>query len=246
MVAPRDSLPVLYRDRHLLVVDKPAGLLVHRGWADDADTALARARRIAGAWVYPAHRLDRATSGVLVFALDADTASRLGDVFQRQSPRKEYLALVRGKPAESGFIDSPVPKSEDGERVPAQTRYRCLGTSSVERCSLVRVWPESGRLHQIRRHMKHISHPLIGDVRYGKGPINRHFRARFGLVRTALHASAIDFEHPHTGEPLCVRAPLPADLVACFRELGFDPDLWSDARAGDATGSREGGKIWGN
>jgi tRNA pseudouridine65 synthase len=224
--AAERSLRVLYRDRELLIVDKPAGLLVHRGWGTDTDTALARARRIAGSWVYPAHRLDRATSGVLVFALDPDSASRLGAAFREHAPRKAYLALVRGRPLEQALIDSPVPRSEDGARVPAQTHYRRLGVSSVERCSLVLVEPHTGRLHQIRRHMKHVSHPLIGDVRYGKGPINRHYRAAFGLHRLALHAASIELVHPGTGELLRVAAELPPELASCWRALGFDPALW--------------------
>jgi tRNA pseudouridine65 synthase len=231
MSEPSDrSLPVLYRDAELLIVDKPAGLLVHRGWGTDADTALSRARRIAGSWVYPAHRLDRATSGVLVFALDPDTASRLAAAFREHAPRKTYLALVRGRPLEQALIDSPVPRSENGERVPAQTYYRRLGVSSVERCSLMLVEPRTGRLHQIRRHMKHVSHPLIGDVRYGKGPINRHYRAVFGLNRMALHATSIELLHPLTGLPLRIVAEPPAELVACWQALGFDPILWQSER----------------
>jgi tRNA pseudouridine65 synthase len=231
MSDPADrSLPVLYRDQELLIVDKPAGLLVHRGWGTDADTALARARRIAGSWVYPAHRLDRATSGVLVFALDPDTASQLGAAFREHAPRKTYLALVRGRPLEQALIDSPVPRSENGERVPALTSYRRLGVSSVERCSLLLVTPHTGRLHQIRRHMKHVSHPLIGDVRYGKGPINRHYREAFALHRLALHAASLALVHPRTGAAIDVFAEPPAELASCWRALGFDPALWQRER----------------
>jgi tRNA pseudouridine65 synthase len=220
------SLAVLYRDAELLIVDKPAGLLVHKGWGTDKDTALARARHIAGAWVYPAHRLDRSTSGVLVFTLDRDSASRLGASFRERAPRKLYLALVRGRPEEQALIDSPVPRSEHGERVPAQTRYLRLGVSSIERCSLLLVEPHTGRLHQIRRHLKHVSHPLIGDVRYGKGPINRHYRATYGFERTALHAVSIELSHPTSGADVRAFAPPPLELTACWQALGFDPSLW--------------------
>lgn len=220
------SLPVLYRDAELLIVDKPAGLLVHKGWGSDVDTALARARRIAGTWVYPAHRLDRSTSGVLVFTLDRDSASRLGASFRERAPRKLYLALVRGRAAEQALIDSPVPRSEQGERVPAQTGFVRLGVSSVERCSLLLVEPHTGRLHQIRRHLKHATHPIIGDVRYGKGPINRHYRATYGFERSALHAVSIELWQPGSGARVQAFAPPPVELTACWQALGFPPELW--------------------
>lgn len=235
MTAAADRpLPVLYRDAELLIVDKPAGLLVHKGWASDTDTALARARRIAGAWVYPAHRLDRSTSGVLVFSLDKASASRLAASFRARAPRKLYLALVRGRPEEQALIDSPVPRSEDGERVPAQTRYLRLGVSSVERCSLLLVEPHTGRLHQIRRHLKHVSHPIIGDVRYGKGPINRHYRATYGFARSALHAVSIELLQPTSGERVSAFAPPPVELAACWQALGFAPELWQPERIVEA------------
>lgn len=214
-------LRVLYRDSRLLVVDKPAGLLVHRGWGNDDDTALSRARRLAGTWVYPAHRLDRGTSGVLVFALDPETASGLGEAFRERAPAKVYVALVRGRPPASGWIDSPVPQGEGGARAPALTYFVTVATSPVERCSLVLAQPHTGRLHQIRRHLKHISHPVIGDVRYGKGPINRHYRASHGLWRMALHALAIELAHPSSGERLRVVSELPPELGACCEGLGL-------------------------
>jgi tRNA pseudouridine65 synthase len=235
MTAAADRpLPVLYRDAELLIVDKPAGLLVHKGWASDTDTALARARRVAGAWVYPAHRLDRSTSGVLVFSLDPDSASRLAASFRARAPRKLYLALVRGRPEEQALIDSPVPRSEHGERVPAQTRYLRLAVSTIERCSLLLVEPHTGRLHQIRRHLKHVSHPIIGDVRYGKGPINRHYRATYGFERTALHAVSIELLHPTSGARVSAFAPPPVELGACWQSLGFAAELWQPERIAEA------------
>jgi tRNA pseudouridine65 synthase len=231
---PDRSLPVLYRDTELLIVDKPAGLLVHKGWGSDTDTALARARRIAGTWVYPAHRLDRSTSGVLVFGLDQASASRLAASFRERAPRKLYLALVRGRPEERALIDSPVPRSEHGERVPARTSYVRLAVSSVERCSLVLVEPHTGRLHQIRRHLKHVSHPIIGDVRYGKGPINRHYRATYGFERSALHATSIELLHPTSGALVSAFAGPPSELEVCWRALGFAPELWQPERISEA------------
>ena len=119
------------------------------------------------------------------------------------------------------MIDSPVPQREDGERVPALTRFRLLASSSIERCSLVEAIPETGRLHQVRRHLKHEGHPLLGDVNYGKGDLNRRFRTLYNLHRLALHAHTLSFAHPLTGKHIHVVAPLPADLAAPFEALGL-------------------------
>ena len=133
---------------------------------------------------------------------------------------KRYLALVRGIPPEEGVIDHPVPRAPGGPRVPAVTRFRRLAT--FERYALVEARPSTGRWHQIRRHFKHLSHPLIGDVRYGKGEHNRLFRERFGLHRLALHALELAFEHPHTGERLRIVAPVPEDLAGPLRAMGME------------------------
>lgn len=213
------NLTILYQDPRLVVVNKPSGLLVHRGWAQDPVVTMTLLRDTLGKAVFPVHRLDRGTSGALVLALDPSTATRLQRLFAEGQVRKRYLALVRGIPPERGLIDHPVPRSEDGPRVPAQTEYRRLAT--FERFALVEAAPKTGRLHQIRRHFKHISHPIVGDVNYGKGEINREFRARFGLSRIALHALELAFEDPHTGQALEVRAPLPPDLEEPLSQMGL-------------------------
>jgi tRNA pseudouridine65 synthase len=216
---PCHSLSVLYQDDDLLVVDKPSGLVVHRGWARDGEVVMTLARGLAGRHVYPVHRLDRGTSGVLVLALTAGAARTVGGAFEAGRVRKRYLALVRGIAPESGLVDHPIPRSPGGPRVPAVTRFRRLG--SFERYSWLEVVPESGRLHQVRRHLKHISHPVIGDVRYGKGEHNRLFRTRFGLYRLALHAAEVQLEHPASGAPLRLLAPLPADLAGPLAAMGL-------------------------
>ena len=172
-----------------------------------------------GRHVYPVHRLDRATSGALLLALDPGTARRLQEQWEGGRVEKRYLALVRGIPPESGVIDSPVPRAAGGPRVPAVTEFRRLAT--FERYALVEARPLTGRLHQIRRHLKHISHPLIGDVRYGKGEHNRLFRERFGLHRLALHALSLAFDHPETGERLRIVAPVPEDLAGPLAAMGM-------------------------
>ncbi len=219
------SFPILYRDDDLVIVNKPSGLVVHRGFATDRVTAMAVVRDQIGRHVFPVHRLDRGTSGALAFALSSEGAAAVGACFEAGQATKRYLALVRGITPEEGLIDHPVPSSPDGPRVPARTRYRRL--FAFERFSLVEALPETGRLHQIRRHFKHLSHPLVGDVNYGKGDINRLFRERFGLHRLALHALELRLAHPRSGEPVTVRAPLPEDLAGPWGKMGIPPELLS-------------------
>ncbi len=194
------------------MANKPSGLLVHRGWGNDADVAMFRVRDAIGEHVHPIHRLDRGTSGALLFARTRETAAALSDAFENGRVEKLYLALVRGRPAQLGVIDHAIPKREDGPRVPAVTRFRLIATSPVDRCSLVQAHPESGRLHQVRLHLKHINHPIVGDVNHGRGEINRHYRATYNLHRLALHAASISFTHPVTNLRIDVEAPIPDDL----------------------------------
>jgi tRNA pseudouridine65 synthase len=225
---PDPPFPLLYRDAELAAFAKPSGLVVHRGWADDGTVALDLARAALGARVHPLHRLDRATSGVLLFALDPATAAAMMRLFERGEVQKRYLALVRGVPPAAGVIDSPVPKTEGGPRVPAVTAFRTL--ASVDRWSLVEARPQTGRLHQIRRHLKHLGHPIVGDVNYGKGDINRLFRERWGLHRLALHAAEVRACHPRSGEPLVVCAPVPEDLRRPLLDLGIPEEALGDLR----------------
>ena len=213
------EIPLLYLDDLLVVAGKPAGVAVHRGTSREKVVVLQLIRNLLGRHVYPVHRLDRATSGALLLALDPGTARRLQEQWASGAVEKRYLALVRGIPPETGVIDSPVPRSPGGPRVPAVTEYRRLAV--FERYALVEVRPLTGRLHQIRRHFKHVSHPLIGDVRYGKGEHNRLFRERFGLHRLALHAASLEFNHPATGERLRIVAPVPEDLAGALKRMGI-------------------------
>jgi tRNA pseudouridine65 synthase len=218
---------VLYRDPWLIAVGKPSGLAVHRGWAEDRVVALTLVRDLAGRHVHPVHRLDRATSGVLLLAFTPETTRRFQAELEAGRVEKRYLALVRGVPPEAGVIDHPVPRSPGGPRVPAVTEFRRLGV--FERYALMEVVPRTGRLHQIRRHFKHISHPLIGDVRYGKGEHNRLFRERFGLHRLALHALELAFLHPEEARPMRIGAPVPEDLAGPLRAMGLSPNRLDSA-----------------
>jgi tRNA pseudouridine65 synthase len=228
MAAGPGSIDLLYADEHLVVAQKPSGLLVHRGWDNDDDVVMFRVRDAIGGYVYPVHRLDRGTSGALVFARTKAAASALAQAFENGAVEKSYLALVRGAPPESGTIDYAIQKREGGPRVPAVTRFRVVARSPVDRCSLVEASPETGRLHQIRRHLRHIDHPLVGDVNYGSGAINRHYRASYGLHRLALHARRVAFAHPETGARVDVVAPVPADLAGPLAALGFPALSWAN------------------
>jgi tRNA pseudouridine65 synthase len=201
---------VLYRTAALVAVDKPSGLAVHRGQSRDPIHALELVRDTVGAYVYPVHRLDRATSGVLVFALSADAARAVGGAFERGEVEKRYLALVRGNPPDEAIVEHPL-SQEDGK--PAQEARTSIFTRArYGRYALVEAIPKTGRTHQIRRHLKHLSCPIIGDVRYGKGDHNRYFRSELGLHRLALHATSLSLLEPSTGERVTIRAPLPVEL----------------------------------
>ena len=215
------SIDLLFVDDAVVIANKPSGLLVHRGWDNDDDVAMFRVRDQLGAHVHPVHRLDRGTSGALLFARTREAAATLGKAIEAGKIEKRYLALVRGTPPEEGVIDHPIPRSEGAERVPAITRFRRLGRSPVDRCSLVLAEPETGRLHQIRRHFHHLSHPIVGDVKHGSGEVNRHYRAQYGLHRLALHASSLAFDHPVTGVRIVASAPLPSDFADALRALGL-------------------------
>jgi tRNA pseudouridine65 synthase len=221
------ELPILYRDDALLIVNKPSGLVVHRGWASDRVTALDLARSLAGQWVYPAHRLDRGTSGVLVFGLSPSVAQKLERTFAEHEIDKRYLALVRGMAPDAVTVDHPLAKDKDKPRLPSVTHVTRLEHFEVEndetgvtrRYSWVEARPCSGRPHQIRRHLKHITHPIIGDVRYGKAEHNRLFRRRFGVERLVLHAERLSLPHPIEPRRVLVNASLPDELGALLAAL---------------------------
>ena len=225
--ATPSSIDILHRDDAIVVVDKPSGLSVHRG--DDRGTtfALNLTRNAIGQWVYPVHRLDRATSGVLVFALSSEHARVLHRSFETREVDKEYLALVRGKPPPHGLIDSPMEKREGGPKVEAVTEFETLFMSDVARVSFLRARPRTGRRHQIRRHLRRINHPIAGDVNYGKGVENRGYRTELGLYRLALHASCLSFPHPETQQRVVFESPVPGDLAEPLRIAGVPEALIS-------------------
>lgn len=228
-----NPLTLIHRDDHLLAVHKPAGLLVHRSPIDRHETefALQHARELnGGEHVYPVHRLDRPTSGLLLFARDPDTASRLGQAFMAGTVQKTYLALVRGWTPEAGVINHPLREHATDRRDTSEqpvrealTHYRRLATTEVpvaierypaSRYSLVALQPQTGRKHQLRRHLQHISHPIIGDTNYGRTRHNHYFAQRFGTARLMLAATALSLRHPATGESLTLTVMPEASFLA--------------------------------
>ncbi|RCS58723.1 pseudouridylate synthase [Parvibium lacunae] len=192
--------------------------------------------------VYPVHRLDRGTSGVLLFALNREVASLLGKQFEAQTVEKTYLAIVRGHPPERGTIDYPLSRQPDAAEYlpsgmqrelapqPAVTHYQRLATVTLpvmveryptSRYALMRLHPETGRRHQLRRHMKHIAHPIIGDATHGKGIHNRYFKQTYDCGRLLLACVKIAFIHPLTAQPCQVRAPLSNDFASLLPKLGW-------------------------
>jgi tRNA pseudouridine65 synthase len=226
---------ILFGDAEIVVLMKPSGLLVHRAAGARDEPALLQLARDAtgGAHLYPVHRLDRGASGVVAFARSPTAASVLHPQFEDGRADKRYLALVRGRPPDAGVIDHPIPRREDGPRVAAVTgfaRLQTITTTIVDRqgreraqsYSLVEAHPRSGRLHQVRRHLKHAGHPLIGDANHGRPDHNRWCSERYGLHRLALHAAALSFDHPATGARVRFEAALPDDLRGPLRQMGFE------------------------
>jgi tRNA pseudouridine65 synthase len=225
-------IDILYQDDSLIAVNKPAGLAVHRskmvGNAEEFLIDLLR-EQIDDS-VYLAHRLDRATSGVLLIARNKGIAAALGEQFMGLEVRKQYLVVVRGWPdPPEDLIDYPLPGSrETGPRREARTRYRQLATIEVpielgrypqQRYAMLLAEPESGRFRQIRKHLAHIHHPVIGDCQHGRGDQNRLYKQYFGCHRMLLHAWRVHFRHPLTSAPMMIEAPLDAaylDLLARF------------------------------
>jgi tRNA pseudouridine65 synthase len=219
--SPPPAVDVLLVDDALglVVVHKPSGVAVHRGWAPERDTMMARVRDALGHRVDPLHRLDRGTSGALALSMRREQTAYLSAPFQAHEARKTYLALVRGSFPDEVDHDHPIRLGRSHERVDAHTRFRCVARG--DGCSLVSAQPVTGRLHQLRRHLKQLSHPIVGDVNYGKGDVNRRFREEFGLNRLALHAARLELSYG--AATVDVRAPVPDDLGATLRALGLWP-----------------------
>jgi tRNA pseudouridine65 synthase len=236
-VAAFALIEVVYEDDELLAVNKPAGLLVHRSAiaADEKVFLLDQVREHVGAPVFLAHRLDRATSGVLLLAKSRDMAAELGRQFMARQVEKSYLAIVRGWPEPEGEIDYALPDSrERSARKAALTRWRTHATATVpialgkypeQRYALVEALPETGRYRQIRKHFHHVSHHIVGDTSHGRGDHNRLWRMHFGVHRLLLHAWRLTFTHPVSGAMLHLQAAPDAEWNRALAALGWEAAL---------------------
>ena len=210
------ELEIIYQDKFLIAINKPHGLLVHRSKiARDVDVfALQLLRDQIGQKVYPSHRLDRKTSGVLLFALNEETDKKMKLLFAENLTKKVYYTIVRGFVDGSGEIDYPLTR-EDGRVQEAQTLFEAvektevnvpLGKFETSRYSYVKVMPKTGRMHQIRKHFAHIFHPIIGDRPHGCNKQNKLFKNKWGMDTMMLHAHSLSFQHPETGEQVLIKA----------------------------------------
>ncbi|HET8871055.1 MAG TPA: pseudouridine synthase [Aquabacterium sp.] len=213
-LAPRDlMLPILYLDESLVVIHKPSGWLVHRTGLDAGETrfVVQTLRDQLGQMVFPVHRLDKGTSGVLVMALSSAVAREIAHCFEQHQVSKSYLAMVRGWPLDEFVVDHPLKPDDaptDASAQDAVTHFRRAARLELPvpvdrypstRVTLVEAFPTTGRRHQIRRHLKHASHPIIGDATHGKGAHNRWWATRLGIQRLWLHAHRLSMAHPVTG-----------------------------------------------
>lgn len=242
-VEDKPVLKILYQDEFLVAVDKPSGLFVHRSYMDKNEVyfALQLVRDQIGKYVYPLHRLDRPTSGVLLFALNADVARLMGEAFTHRRIQKTYFALSRGHLLGEGIIDHPLKEKLDkigdkfasDNKAPqeAQTHYQTIDTSTLNetvgkfntvRYSLIKLKPVTGRRHQIRRHLAHLRHPIIGDINYGDNKQNPFFNNYFGFKRLMLHAQQLNFIHPITNDAIEIRAEFDEQWRDVLTQLSFN------------------------
>lgn len=236
-------LDILYQDEHIVAINKPSGLLVHRSPIDKYETrfAIQLTRDQIGQRVYPVHRLDKPTSGVLLFALSSATAAALTKQFTDKTVHKSYWAIVRGYTQDSGVVDYPLQEQwdkmtdilvdQDKVAQAAITHYQCLAKTELPfpvgryesvRYSLVALQPKTGRKHQLRRHLKHIFHPIVGDTTHGDGKQNAFLREHFCMKRLMLHAKELSLDHPVTAKPLTIEAPLAEDFQRLLNQLELD------------------------
>lgn len=233
-------LPILYQSADLVAINKPHGLLVHRSpiAADASDFAVQLLRDQLGQRVYPVHRLDRKTGGVLLFALTEAMNAIMQQQFMNGQVTKTYLAIVRGYTDDEQAIDYPLRKDDGNGEVgvlqDAFTRLKTLqrtevplpfGKHPTSRYSLVELTPTTGRMHQLRRHTAHILHPIIGDRPHGCNKQNKLFLSRFGMNTMLLHAHRIQFQHPVSGETVVITAPWQAEFGRMLRVLFSVDDI---------------------
>jgi RluA family pseudouridine synthase len=226
------KVEILYEDEYCAAVNKPPDLLVHRtSMSKDKEFLLQIVRDQLGVKVHPIHRLDRPTSGIVLFALDKKYTSGFSEIFAEREIKKTYIAMVRGYTEDEGVIDYALKSSKNKSIQEARTEYKTLvkvelpipiGRYETSRYSIVEINLKTGRMHQIRRHFKHIFHPLIGDTKYGDGKHNKMLNEQFNLQRLMLMAVKLEFTHPFSGEIVDINAPIDDDMQDLFSKMGFD------------------------
>lgn len=233
------KLEILYQDEYLVAINKPTGLLVHKSMIDRHEIyyAMKMLRNQIDKWVYPIHRLDKPTSGVLLFALDSESAKIMSEQFKSKTMQKKYIAIVRGYSADSGIVKHALKEKLDKiadknsklkEAQEATTLYKTLarveldkaiGRYNKTRYSLVELTPRTGRKHQLRRHMKHINHHILGDTKYGRGEHNKFIRKEYDVQRLLLHAISLEFQHPYTQEKILLHADVDETFQNLFNKM---------------------------
>ena len=228
-------LEIIYEDAHYVAINKPNGLLVHRTRIaeEKKEFALQLLRDQLGYRLHAVHRLDRGTSGVLLFAKSPEATAPLVKAFAERQPDKTYFAIVRGYAPEAGTIDSPIRPDKDHAHKEAQeavTHFTRLATVELpiavgryqtSRYSLVKIQPETGRMHQIRKHFAHARHYIVGDKKHGDWRHNRMFLEELDSPALLLHAASLRFEHPFSQETIAIQAHLPENFRRLCQEFGW-------------------------
>ncbi len=227
------SFHILYEDAEFIAIHKPSGILVHRTRiSEDTIFVLQLLRNQVGYHLFPVHRLDRMTSGVLIFGKTKEAAGSLSELFREHQIEKTYLAVVRGHLPATGTIDYALARSPDHQKQPALTDYQTLDQTEIphaisryptSRYSLVKVIPKTGRFHQIRKHFAHLRHPVIGDRPHGDCKHNKYLREKLGISTMLLHAQSFSFIHPHTQKRIFIRSNPDNHFVKALNilNLGF-------------------------
>ncbi|WEA00946.1 pseudouridine synthase [Mucilaginibacter sp. SJ] len=224
-------LEIIYRDEHLIAINKPHGLLVHRSpiAADASEFALQLLRDQIGMKVNPVHRIDRKTGGILLFAFNKEVEIAMQKAFMENQVSKKYLAIVRGHTPDAEDIDYPLRK-ENGTLQDAFTSYTTLkrtelhiafGKHPTSRYSLVEAVPTTGRMHQLRKHLSHVFHPIIGDRTHGCNKQNKLFLEQWEMTTMLLHASQLTFKHPITGEEITIKAVPQPEFTRVMEIMGW-------------------------
>lgn len=236
-------LDIIYQDEYMVAINKPAGLLVHKSYLarKEKQFAMTMLRDQLGQYVYPIHRLDRPTSGVLLFALSSEVARLLSEQFSERCVEKGYLAMVRGYLLKGGTLNYALKEELDkiadknvNRDKDAQEAVTCwqhllngeyhapIGNYDSARFSLIALKPLTGRKHQLRRHLAHLRHPIMGDTTHGDGKQNKYLKTHLGEQRLMLHAAELKLNHPVTGESLALHAPVPPSFSHICGAVGWE------------------------